>query len=115
MGEKLGIEALKNVIGAGFEVAHRGIEVTAPDSPGGKKITTGEVIGSVGPAFSLLKAVPQAKQAWEEVQDLSKEEESELLAWAAETFPIDNQKAEDVVLCSIQIVLDIAELVEILN
>lgn len=110
--ETLGIDALKNVIGAGYDVASRVIEITKETSPGGKKITIPEVIGSAGSAYDLVKAIPQARQAIEEVKDLTKEETNELLDWAEQELKLDNDKAEKIILTSMKAVLAIAELVE---
>ena len=113
--EKLGIEALKNVIGAGFGLTERIKEITAETSSGGKKVTIPEIIGSVGEVYDIAQAVLQAKQAYEEVVDLSEEEKDELIAWAGTEFDVTNDKVEALVIQCILCVLEIAKTVELIT
>ena len=113
--EKLGIEALKNVIGAGFGLTERIKEITAETSAGGKKVTIPEIIGSVGEMYDIAQAVLQAKQAYEEVKDLSEEEKDELIAWAATEFDVADDKVEALVIQCILCVLEIAKTVELIT
>jgi len=112
--EKLGIEALKNVIGAGFGLTERIKEITAETSSGGKKVTIPEIIGSVSEVYDLAQAVLQAKQAYQEVLDLDEAEKDELMAWAKAEFDVADDKVEALVIQCLLCILEIAKTVELI-
>lgn len=112
--EKLGIDSIKNIVGAAFDAANRVIAVTAPDSPGGKKITLPEIIGSTGEAFNLARALAEAPTAIKQVEDLDDNEQSELEAWAEETLPVKPGKAKKIIVQSIRVIMELGELVTVI-
>ena len=115
MGEKLGIDALKNVIGSGFHFTERVFAVTSVEGAGGAKVTIPELIGSAGIVYDMVKAVLQAKQAYAEVQDLDETEKKEMHNWAKTEFDIPNDKVEAIVVQSIVVLLEIATAVELIE
>lgn len=102
-----GIENLKTVGKFVISLVERVDEVTAPDSQGGKKVTTGEIIGSIpvlGQVPALIKAVPHLK---EEITEIDESEEQELRDWFIAEFDLRNDKAEALVKQVISIALSL--------
>ena len=113
--ENLGIEAIKNGIGAGFGLTNKIAEITAESSAGGKKVTLPELIGSVGEVYDIARAALQAKQIYAEVQDLTDEEQKELELWVEQTLNVPNDKTKKIIVQSLVVVMEIGELVFILT
>lgn len=106
---KFGIENLKTVGGFFISIVDRGEEVTAADSPGGSKVTTGEILGSIpkliGQTLGLIKAVPRLK---EEATDIDADEATELKEWFVTEFDLRNDVAEMLVEEVVKIIISLA-------
>jgi hypothetical protein len=105
---KLGIDALKNVIGAAVHTVNRVVVITAPDSPGGKKITTMEALGSATVLFDMIPAVLSAKQAYEELLEMDEEEKVELIEWATDELELPSEDAEAFIMQCLKAFVEIA-------
>lgn len=93
----IGIESIKTLLDYGFSFGFRVKEVVADDSPGGKKVTFPEIIGSLDLLFKIPGVIASAPLAYKEWQDISPEEAEELKAYFAEKFDVPNEKIEQVI------------------
>jgi len=90
----IGIEDIKALLDYGFSFGFRVKEVVADDSPGGKKVTLPEIVGSLNLLFKIPSIVASAPLAYEQWQDVDEAEAAELKQFFAEKFDIANDKIE---------------------
>jgi hypothetical protein len=89
-----GTETIKEFLDYGFTVSIRIATVRADDSPGGKKVTIGEIIGSIGLATKIPGLIAEADEVYKEFLDLNDTEVMELKTYFAEKFDIPNDTIE---------------------
>jgi len=109
---KLGIDALKNLIGCAVHSVNRVIVITAPDSPGGKKVTAMEAIGSATVLLDMIPALLSAKQGYEELLDMDSEEKDELIEWAKDELQLPSEKAEEFIMQCLLVFVETAKAVD---
>ncbi len=111
----MGIENFKELLDYGFSWAFRIKEVTADTSPGGKKLTLPEIVGSLNLLFKVPSIIASAPIAFDEWQEIDESEAAELKAYFAEKFDIADDKIEAAVEEAWQILLHIGNLIELLD
>ena len=89
-----GTKSIKELLDYGFSWVMRLKTVKADDSPGGEKVTWGEVIGSIGLITKIPKIIGEAKEAKNEFLDLDEVEIKDLKNHFADKFDIPNDKLE---------------------
>jgi hypothetical protein len=110
---KLGIDALKNLIGAAVHTVNRVVAITDPDSPGGKKITAMEGVGSAMVLFDMIPAILNAKQGYAQLLDMDDAEKAELITWAKEELALSSEKAEEFIMQCLKAFVEIAKAVDL--
>ena len=93
----IGIENIKSLLDYGFSFGFRIKEVVSDDSPGGKKVTLPEIVGSLDLVFKIPALIAQAPLAYQEWQDVDEAEAEELKAHFAEKFDVPDEKIEQVI------------------
>jgi hypothetical protein len=93
----IGIESIKTLLDYGFSFGFRVDEVVADNSPGGKKVTFPEIVGSLDLLFKIPTVIASAPQAYKEWQDIDPDEADELKAYFAAKFDVPDDKIEAVV------------------
>jgi hypothetical protein len=111
----IGIESIKTLLDYGFSFGFRVKEVVADDSPGGKKVTLTEIVGSLDLLFKIPAIVAQAPLAYEQWQDIDEDEAKELKQHFADKFDIADDKIEAVTEEVWGILLHLGNLIDLLD
>jgi len=93
----MNIDSIEVLLDYGFSLAYRIKEVTADDSPGGKKVTFPEIVGSLNLLFKIPSLIVQAPLAYEQWKDVDEEEALVLKEKFALKFDIADDKREEAV------------------
>jgi hypothetical protein len=90
----MGTENIKSLLDYGFGLGSKIKEITAADSPGGKKVTITEIIGSIGMIVKIPSVIAEAPLAYQEWKDLDDTEAAEIKEYFAAKFDIADDKIE---------------------
>lgn len=109
MNPQLGVEGIKKVLAFPFSLV-KAIDNAKADG----EITLSDIPYFIEPVTKLGDAISNAKQAKDEIKDLSSAERAELETWVAENFDIADDQLEVKIEKGIGLMLHIAEFVTVL-
>jgi len=107
-----GTDVIKDFLDYGFSLAHRIKTVKAEDSPGGEKVTWGEIVGSIGLITKIPGLIGKADDLYIEWKDLDDLEVTEIRQYFADKFDISNDLIEADIEDVWEIMLRIGRIVE---
>ena len=110
-----GTEKIKELLDYGFSLATKIETITSDDSPGGKKVTWTEVIGSINLIAKIPRIIGSAKEMYMEWLDLDATEIADLKVYFADKFDLPNDNVEAIFEEVWGILLSIGNLIKLLK